>query len=251
MSTLVQGFAVAVLIVGVLTRIKYVWQGNKIRRRESSADVSRKFLILTLFASAVLVVYNALISSLVNLVFWVVEIGVVAYAFACCYRYYPKRQSGLWAFILDSFRTGWSDTVFKADKGTVVYAYAVCDLFHYGHLIFLQRAKALGDWLIVGVLTDEAVSGYKRRPIIPFGERIEIVKQVKCVDKVVAQCSVDPTENLKQLRTVDILVHGDDWPEDFPGSVYMESISKKAVRIPYYPQQSTTRIIDMVRGREK
>lgn len=247
MDTLTQVFAAMALIIGALTRIKYIWQGNKIRRRESSADVSRKFLILTLFASLIMIAYNALILSIVNLIFWVVEIFVVAYAFVCCYQYYPDKQSSLWAFILDSFRTGWRDTIFKPDKGEIVYTYVVCDLFHYGHLKFLKKAKKLGDWLIVGVLTDDAVTQYKRKPIIPFEERMEIVRAIKCVDRVVVQDALDPTENLKKLK-VDTLVHGDDWSENFPGSSYMRSIGKKVASILYYSHQSTSKIIDKVRA---
>lgn len=246
MNTLIQAFATIALLVGALTRIKYVWQGNKIRRRESSADVSRKFLILTIFASIIMIIYNALVLSIVNLVFWVIEIVVVAYAFACCYKYYPNKQPGLWAFTLDSFKTGWRDTIFKADKGTIVYTYVVCDLFHYGHLRLLKQAKSLGDWLIVGVLTDKATSAYKRKPIIPFEERMEIVKQIKYVDRVVPQYTLDPTENLKQLGKVDILVHAHDWFGDFPGSAYMRSIGKEAIRANYYHYQSTTKIIEKI-----
>jgi len=251
MVTLIQAFATIALIIGAITRVKYIWQGNKIRRRESSADVSRKFLILTLFASVIMITYNALALSLVNLVFWIVEIIVVAYAFACCYKYYPGKQVGLRAFILDSFKTGWRDTIFKADKGTIVYAYVVCDLFHYGHLHFLEKAKSLGDWLIVGVLTDEATSAYKRKPVIPFEERIEIVKQIKCVDKVVIQYTLDPTENLKQLKKVDILTHAHKQSENFPGSAYMRSIGKKAIRLQYYKSRSTTNIIEEILKREE
>lgn len=248
MDVLIEGISAAALAIGAITRVKYVWQGNKIRRRESSGDVSRKFLILTLFASAVLLTYNSLIFSVVNIVFWAVEIGVVIYAFACCYRYYPLPRRGMWYFVIDSFRTGWRDTVFTNDKGKVVYAFVVCDLYHIGHDKFLEQAKGLGDWLIVGVLTDDAVKAYKRGPVIPFEERLEIVRGRKVVDRVMAQDSLDPTENLRSLGKVDIVVHGDDWGEDFPGSAYMRSIGKKAVRVPYYPYQSTTAIIEKIRG---
>lgn len=239
-------FAILTLVIGGLTRIKYIWQGNKIRRRESSADVSRKFLLLTLFASLFMVSYNLMVRDLVNSIFWIIEIGVVAYAFACCYAYYPDRKSNLLEFIWDSFKTSWRDTVFSADKGTIVYAYVVGDLLHKGHLSFLKKAKALGDYLIVGVITNEGVAAYKRRPVIPFEERIELIDSLKCVDKIILQEGVDPTENLEKLD-VDLLVHGDDWPEDYPGSAYMRSIGRKAVRVPYYPYQSTTMIIDRIR----
>jgi len=128
-----------------------------------------------------------------------------------------------------------------------VYAYVVGDLLHFGHLKALQQAKALGDYLIVGVLTDEAVKTYKRWPIIPFEERLELVANLKCVDEVVRQDTLDPTENLKKLD-VDIVVHGDDWDEDFPGAAYMRSIGKKAIRTAYYKGQSTTDIIERIQS---
>lgn len=136
-----------------------------------------------------------------------------------------------------------------ADKGTVVYAYVCADLLHIGHLRALQQAKALGDYLIVGVLTDKAIATYKHWPIIPFEERFELVANLRCVDEVVRQESVDPTENLKKLD-VDIVVHGDDWDEDFPGAAYMRSIGKKAIRIKYYPGQSTTMIKEKIKQME-
>ncbi len=127
----------------------------------------------------------------------------------------------------------------------VVYAYQVADLFHKGHGKALEQAKALGDYLIVGVLTDEAVEAYKRTPIIPFEQRVYMVRHFDCVDMVVIQMDVDPTENLKRYRA-DIVVHGDDWGEDFPGAEYMRSIGKQAIRTKYYEEQSTTKIIEEI-----
>jgi len=240
-------FSILAMVIGGLTRIKYVWQGNKIRRRESSADVSRKFLIITMFASLFMVSYNLMIRDLANSIFWIIEIFVVAYAFACCYAYYPDKKANLREFIWDSFKTGWRDTLFSAKKGTIVYTYVCGDLKHVGHQRALQQAKALGDYLIVGVISDGGVDAYKRRPVIPFEERMELIAELKCVDRVVRQASVDPTENLKILKP-DILTHGDDWGEDFPGAEYMRSIGEKAVRTRYYPFQSTSKIINKIRG---
>jgi rfaE bifunctional protein nucleotidyltransferase chain/domain len=129
----------------------------------------------------------------------------------------------------------------------VVYAYVVGDLFHVGHLKALQQAKALGDYLIVGVLTDEGVEAYKRKPIIPLNERMELVANLKCVDDVIEQKGVDPTENLGAILP-DIVVHGDDWSADFPGAEYMRSIGRRAIRTKYYEGQSTTKIINKIRG---
>lgn len=129
----------------------------------------------------------------------------------------------------------------------VVYTYVVGDLLHIGHLRALQQAKALGDFLLVGVITDEGVAAYKRAPIIPFEERFELISSLECVNSVIRQEIVDPTSNLKKLPIVDILVHGDDWDENFPGAEYMRSIGKEVIRTKYYEEQSTTKIIDKIR----
>lgn len=132
-----------------------------------------------------------------------------------------------------------------ADR-VVVYAFVVGDLLHVGHLRALQQAKALGNHLIVGVISDEAASAYKRRPIIPFEERVELIANLKGVDEVMRQDKIDPTENLKKLD-VDILTHGDDWDANFPGTEYMGRIGKKAIRTKYYPYQTTSKIIEKIR----
>jgi len=131
----------------------------------------------------------------------------------------------------------------------IVYTYVAGDLFHIGHLRCLQQAKALGDYLIVGVITDNGIAAYKRHPIIPFKERLEIIRNIKCVDKAVRQEVLDPTENLKEYKP-DIVTHGDDWGEDFPGAEYMRSIGKLAIRTKYYTGQSTTEVITTLRRKE-
>ena len=126
----------------------------------------------------------------------------------------------------------------------VVYTYVVGDLLHIGHLRCLQQAKALGDYLVVGVLTDSAVMAYKRIPVIPFEQRIELINNLKCVDETVRQDNVDPTETIKVLSTVpDILTHGDDWDDDFPGAEYMHSIGKLAICTKYTKGICTTDLI--------
>ena len=130
-----------------------------------------------------------------------------------------------------------------ADK--VVYTYMVADLLHFGHLRALQQARALGNYLIVGVITDEGVEAYKRKPVIPFGERIELIQNLKCVDWAVKQTGVDPTENLIKYDP-DVLTHGDDWGDDFPGAEYMRTHGKEAIRTKYYKGNSTTNIISTI-----
>ena len=137
------------------------------------------------------------------------------------------------------------------DGRVVVYASVVGDLFHIGHLKLLEQAYSIGDYLIVGVVTDKGCKKYKREPIIPFKERKKIVRAIWCVDEVVSQSGQDPTDNLKADPSIDILVHGDDWAEDYPAFQYMRMAGKKVVRIPYYKEQSTTKIITRILELEK
>jgi len=131
----------------------------------------------------------------------------------------------------------------------VGYAFVVADLFHIGILRLLQTAGQACDFLIVGVLTDEAVASYKRRPVIPFDERVNVIRSLRCVDMVVTQDSRDPSDTLKRLISdgwdVKLLIHGDDWPE-IPGSDYMKSIGGRVIRPPYYQGRSTTKIIETI-----
>lgn len=129
------------------------------------------------------------------------------------------------------------------------YAFVVADLFHLGILRFLEMAEQICDFLIVGVLTDEAATSYKRQPVIPFDERVDIIRSLKCVDMAVTQDSRDPSETLKRLTSdgwdVKLLIHGDDWPE-IPGSDYMKSIGGRVIRTPYYQGRSTTKTIKAI-----
>ncbi|MBC8399867.1 MAG: isocitrate lyase/phosphoenolpyruvate mutase family protein, partial [Candidatus Marinimicrobia bacterium] len=83
------------------------------------------------------------------------------------------------------------------------------DLFHYGHLNIINEAKKLG-YVIVGVLTDEAIASYKRLPHVPYKQRKVIVENIRSVDEVVPQESLDYVPNLRKIKP-DYVVHGDDW----------------------------------------
>ena len=93
----------------------------------------------------------------------------------------------------------------------VGYTTGVFDLFHVGHLRLLNRAKSRCDRLIVGVSTDELVEEYKRKkPVIPYGERAEIVSALKCVDEVVPQKHRDKVAAYHEIK-FDIMFVGSDW----------------------------------------
>ena len=95
-------------------------------------------------------------------------------------------------------------------KKILGYTAGVFDLFHIGHLHILKNAKSVCDRLVVGVSTDELVFKYKKKkPIIPFNERIEIIRSIKSVDAVIAQESLDKIE-LEKIK-FDTMIVGDDW----------------------------------------
>ena len=108
-------------------------------------------------------------------------------------------------------------------KYKVGYTTGVFDMFHIGHLNILRRAKEQCEYLIVGVSTDELVQTYKHKTtIIPFFERIEIVKAIRYVDCVIPQETMDKAEAWEKLK-FDVIFHGDDWK----GSSMYDEIEKK------------------------
>ena len=95
--------------------------------------------------------------------------------------------------------------------GIVGYTSGVFDLFHIGHLNMILRSKELCDYLIVAVSTDELVFEYKGyRPVIPFGERIQIVEAIKGVDRVVPQYNRNKIQAYNMYSFQRLFV-GDDW----------------------------------------
>jgi cytidyltransferase-like protein len=122
----------------------------------------------------------------------------------------------------------------------IVYSTVVGDSFHYGHLQHLQNANYLGDFHICGVLTESAISEYRKKPLANLEERKAIISNLRCVDMVLSQTSLDPYENLKGIRenfpnSKIILVHGDNWKK-IPGQDYIKKIKGEVIKIPYYPK---------------
>jgi len=90
-----------------------------------------------------------------------------------------------------------------------VYIGLSADLIHQGHLNIIAEGRNLGK-VIIGLLTDEAIASYKRLPLIAFAERKLIVENLKGVEKVIPQTTLDYVPNLNEIRP-DYVVHGDDW----------------------------------------
>jgi len=112
---------------------------------------------------------------------------------------------------------------------TVVYTSGTFDMLHANHLKMIEYARALGDILIVGVNTDELVASYKSQPIIPFEERIALVKALKYPDIVIPQKSLDHTDKVSKLH-FDVFVVGDDWVGKYD---YLEKLGITVMYFPY------------------
>ncbi|MCX8472090.1 MAG: adenylyltransferase/cytidyltransferase family protein [Sediminibacterium sp.] len=119
------------------------------------------------------------------------------------------------------------------------YTTGVFDLFHIGHLNILKNAKSLCDRLIVGVTTDELVSYKNKQAVIPFVERIEIVRSIKYVDSVVPQSSMDKLESYKKLK-FDIMFVGDDWFKQDKWELIEETFKQLNVKVIYFPYTQST-----------
>jgi len=130
----------------------------------------------------------------------------------------------------------------------LVYAYVAGDILHFGHLRHLLNAKALGDVLVVGVLTDEAVMEKKPRPTIPFAERLALISALECVDLAVPQDTYSPHDNVKNLGA-DILVESTSHSEKLIsyGRSLMESLDGRLIVLPYYQGQSSSKIKEEIK----
>ena len=120
------------------------------------------------------------------------------------------------------------------------YTTGVFDLFHIGHLNILKSARAMCDRLIVGVTTDELLMEYKqKKAIIPFQERCEIVRNIKWVDVVIAQETMDKFEAWRKLR-FNIMFVGDDWYNTVKWEALEEQFNQSGVRIVFFPYTKGT-----------
>lgn len=127
----------------------------------------------------------------------------------------------------------------------IVYCYVCGDILHKGHIEYLKNCKALGDKLIVGVLTDAAVMEKKPRPAMSFDERFDLVRSLKWVDLAVAQNTYSPLDNVMALKP-DILVETTDHKKQ-PANEFMQSIGGRVLVMPYYPDHSSTEIKNKIR----
>ena len=124
-------------------------------------------------------------------------------------------------------------------KPIIGYTSGVYDLFHIGHLNMLRNAKSLCDKLIVGVTTDELVAYKNKKSVIPFTERMEIVRSIEYVDAVVAQEDMDKFKLWEKLK-YDVMFVGDDWFKSEKWNKLDAQFREVDVKIVYFPYTKGT-----------
>jgi D-glycero-beta-D-manno-heptose 1-phosphate adenylyltransferase len=137
----------------------------------------------------------------------------------------------------------------RAAGKTIVFTNGVFDLLHPGHVRYLQRARLLGDALIVGVNSDRSARCNKGscRPVVPAAERAEVLEALICVDAVVVFDDDTPWNVIAALEP-DVLVKGADWAEDaIVGRDVVEARGGKVVRVAVEPGYSTTSLIERIK----
>lgn len=136
----------------------------------------------------------------------------------------------------------------KAKGKRIVFTNGCFDLLHIGHVRYLEKARALGDILVVGVNSDSSVRKIKgpKRPVLPEEERTEILSGLWCVDYVTIFDELDPLKLVTSLEP-NVLVKGGDWTKDqIVGGEVVEKSGGEVVIIPFIRGVSTSNLIETI-----
>ncbi|MEN8707408.1 MAG: adenylyltransferase/cytidyltransferase family protein [Nocardioides marinisabuli] len=137
------------------------------------------------------------------------------------------------------------------EAGLRVYVDMVGDLFHAGHVSLLREARQHGDWLVVGVLSDDTAASYKRRPVMTLDERVTVIAACRYVDEVVADAPLTVTQDFLDHHRISTVVHGDDLAPGVAESVYGPAVSAgRLVQVRRVLDLSTSQVIQRVRDRD-
>ncbi len=130
----------------------------------------------------------------------------------------------------------------------IVFTNGCFDILHVGHVRYLTAARREGDILVVGLNSDQSVQNIKgpQRPIVPEDQRAEVLAGLWCVDFIALFNEPDPLLLIQALRP-DVLVKGDDWPEDrIIGADFVKNCGGKVMRVPVVPGASTSKMITRI-----
>lgn len=124
-----------------------------------------------------------------------------------------------------------------------VVTFGTFDLLHVGHVRMLERCKALGTYLAVGVSTNTLnILKKNRAPVYGHDDRMEIIKSLRCVDHVFSEESLE--KKAEYCKGFDIFVIGDDWKGKFD---FLEEDGLEVKYLERTPSISTTEILSLIR----
>jgi D-beta-D-heptose 7-phosphate kinase/D-beta-D-heptose 1-phosphate adenosyltransferase len=135
----------------------------------------------------------------------------------------------------------------------IVFTNGCFDILHHGHVAYLNRAKALGDVLVVGVNSDDSVRRLKGsdRPLNTLEDRVAVLGALSCIDHLVAFDDDTPAELLRAVRP-DVFVKGGDYrPDTLPEAPLVTQLGGEVVLLPYLEDHSTSSVIQRIRQRER
>lgn len=132
----------------------------------------------------------------------------------------------------------------------VIYCDGTFDLFHSGHIEFLKMCKSYGDYLIVGLISDEDVNSYKRYPVNSLENRKIILEHIDIIDEVIAPCPFNKiSKDFIEEKGIDLIVYGSS--DGKPGweHHYQEAIKKNIMKYVQYGIEnlSTSKIINKIK----
>jgi rfaE bifunctional protein nucleotidyltransferase chain/domain len=147
---------------------------------------------------------------------------------------------------------GYLDIIQKErEKGKkIVFTNGCFDIIHAGHVDYLEKAKSLGDFLVVGLNSDESVKRLKgpTRPVNPVEQRKKVLQALKPVDLVIVFEEDTPERLINEIKP-DVLVKGGDWKiENIVGADFVMSYGGKVYTIDFVYDTSTTKIIEKVKN---
>ncbi|MGC8941284.1 MAG: D-glycero-beta-D-manno-heptose 1-phosphate adenylyltransferase [Sulfurihydrogenibium sp.] len=132
----------------------------------------------------------------------------------------------------------------------IVFTNGCFDIIHAGHVDYLEKAKSLGDFLVVGLNSDDSVRRLKGkdRPVNPQEHRKKVLSALKPVDLVIIFDEDTPERLIKEIKP-DVLVKGGDWKvENIVGADFVKSYGGKVLTIDFVYDTSTTKIISKIKS---
>lgn len=138
----------------------------------------------------------------------------------------------------------------KIYKEKRVFVTMVGDLFHYGHVRFLKKARKLGDYLVVGVHSDYTVKKYKGEPVMNMKERIEVIESCRYVDKLVPNAPINLTDEYLKKYKIDIVAHAHRAENAHKYEFLFKNLKKiKFIRLNYTSKISSSNIKKRIKNR--